>query len=137
MPHSPHTRTPTARRKTTPGSHRMTNELPTATDRDVLITRVFAAPRSQVWDFWTRPELLAQWFGPDGFTVPLDSVEIDLRIGGVWNLSMQDDATGDRFPIHAVITELREEEYLEGRLSAQTSAGDVEDVILRVQFHDH
>jgi uncharacterized protein YndB with AHSA1/START domain len=46
------------------------------------ITRVFDAPRARVWDAWTRPEALAQWFGPKGWSSTL--LAFDLRPGGEW-----------------------------------------------------
>ncbi len=44
------------------------------------ITRIFNAPRQQVWDAWTKPELMMKWWGPKGFTSP--RCEVDLRVGG-------------------------------------------------------
>jgi uncharacterized protein YndB with AHSA1/START domain len=53
----------------------------TPTDRDVVMTRVFDAPRHLVYDAMTKPELLKQWlFGPDGWS--FEVCEIDLRVGG-------------------------------------------------------
>jgi len=46
------------------------------------ITRAFAAPRARVWDAWTRPEALAQWFGPKGTCGSI--LAFDLRPGGEW-----------------------------------------------------
>lgn len=66
-------------------------ELPAVTDRDVYITRSFAAPIDVVWKFWTDPDLLVQWFGPHMVTVPRESVEVDAREGGVWKLTMEDE----------------------------------------------
>lgn len=55
----------------------------TPTDRSIEIQREFAAPRSLVWDAWTRPELLRRWYGgPSGWR--LEECEIDLRVGGAW-----------------------------------------------------
>lgn len=51
-------------------------------DREMVMTRVFDAPRRLVFDAWTKPELFARWFGPRGWTVPL--CEIDLRPGGTY-----------------------------------------------------
>ncbi|WP_394770435.1 SRPBCC domain-containing protein [Lacisediminihabitans sp.] len=109
---------------------------PTVSDRDVYITRAFAAPRRTVWKFWTSPEHLASWFGPDGFHVPLETVTVELREGGRWDLAMVDEA-GNAFPIRGRIVALTEFEYLEIRLDADTGVGDLEDVALRVRFHDH
>jgi uncharacterized protein YndB with AHSA1/START domain len=50
-------------------------------DRQIVMTRVFDAPRDLVFDAWTKPELLRRWlFGPDGWSMTL--CEIDLRVGG-------------------------------------------------------
>ncbi len=46
------------------------------------ITRTFNAPRSRVWNAWTTPEALAQWFGPKGTSGTI--LEFDLRPGGEW-----------------------------------------------------
>ena len=55
----------------------------TPTDREVVITRVFDAPRRIVWDAWTKTEHVPQWMiGPDGWSMPV--CEIDLRVGGGW-----------------------------------------------------
>ncbi|HEX2034085.1 MAG TPA: SRPBCC family protein [Chloroflexota bacterium] len=51
-------------------------------DREIVITRVFNAPRHLVFDAWTKPELFVRWFGPRGWTVPV--CEIDLRPGGAY-----------------------------------------------------
>lgn len=40
-------------------------------NRDLIINRVFNAPRETVWKYWTDPKLLAQWWGPRGVTNPI------------------------------------------------------------------
>jgi uncharacterized protein YndB with AHSA1/START domain len=52
----------------------------TPTDREVVMTRVFDAPRRLVWDAFTKPELLRRWFGPRGWSLVV--CEVDLRVGG-------------------------------------------------------
>lgn len=49
--------------------------------------RVLLAPRSRVFEALTRPEELAKWWGPHGFTAP--SLDIDLRVGGSYQIAMQ------------------------------------------------
>ena len=46
----------------------------------MVITRVFDAPRALVWEAWTNPKYVKQWWGPKGFTAP--SCQIDFRVGG-------------------------------------------------------
>ncbi|RJO66301.1 MAG: SRPBCC domain-containing protein [Myxococcales bacterium] len=56
---------------------------PTATKptgHELVITRVFDAPRQLVYQAWTRPELMKRWWGPKNFTTPV--CKIDLRVGG-------------------------------------------------------
>jgi uncharacterized protein YndB with AHSA1/START domain len=50
------------------------------TDREVVLTRVFDAPRTLVFEAFTKPELLKRWFGPRGWT--LSVCEVDFRVGG-------------------------------------------------------
>ena len=47
---------------------------------DVVVTRVFDAPRDLVFRTWTEPQHLARWWGPAGFTNPV--CEIEVRAGG-------------------------------------------------------
>ena len=116
----------------------MTEDLPgTAGDTDLRITRFFAAPRAISWRFWTEPERLAQWFGPSAFHVPADTVTIEPRVGGRWDLSMVDNASVKAYPISGRITAINEPGYLEIVLSAQTEVGQLEGVTLRVTFQDH
>jgi uncharacterized protein YndB with AHSA1/START domain len=50
-------------------------------EREIVMTRSFNAPRSLVFEAFTKPELLRQWLlGPPGWTMPV--CEIDLRVGG-------------------------------------------------------
>jgi uncharacterized protein YndB with AHSA1/START domain len=107
------------------------------TERDVFVSRSFAAPRNVVWRFWTVPELLASWFGPAGVTVPLESVAVDLVEHGRWELSMVDASTGATHPIRGRIIAFHEPEFLEIQLTAHTAEGPVDDVVLRLEFHDH
>ena len=55
-------------------------------DRELLISRVLNAPIDLVWEVWTDPEHLKNWWGPDGFTNTI--LKMDMREGGEWNLVM-------------------------------------------------
>jgi uncharacterized protein YndB with AHSA1/START domain len=52
----------------------------TPTDREVVLTRVFDAPRQMVFDAFSKPELLKRWFGPRGWSLVV--CEVDFRVGG-------------------------------------------------------
>ncbi len=54
----------------------------TPSDRELVMTRVFDAPRKLVFDAYTKPELVKRWLGVfGGWTLPV--CEIDLRVGGI------------------------------------------------------
>lgn len=53
---------------------------------EIYITRVYDAPVAAVWDAWTDPAQVAQWWGPRGFTITTHSK--DLRVGGHWSYTM-------------------------------------------------
>jgi len=60
-----------------------TMQLSTPTDREIVVTRTFNAPRTLVFDAFTKPELLKRWlFGPGGWA--LEVCEVDLRVGGTY-----------------------------------------------------
>ena len=54
----------------------------TPSDREIAMTRVFDAPRSMVFDAFTKPELLKRWLVRGGWTFPI--CEVDLKVGGVY-----------------------------------------------------
>jgi uncharacterized protein YndB with AHSA1/START domain len=75
----------------------------------MTMVRVFDAPRSLVWQAWTRAEHVAQWFGPKDFTNPV--CEVDARPGGVLRITMQ-APDGTQYPMEAVFDEVVEPERL-------------------------
>ena len=54
--------------------------------REIVVTRVFDAPRDLVFQMWTDPKHIAQWWGPNGFTSTI--YEMDVKPGGVWQFVM-------------------------------------------------
>lgn len=65
---------------------------------ELTLTRTFDAPRELVWQAWTDPDHMAQWWGPRGISTPRESIVMDLRPGGRIQFDMVDDATGERYP---------------------------------------
>lgn len=59
---------------------------PTA-DREIVLTRLLKAPRELVFEVWTNPKHIDQWFGPTGFKTTTSSM--DVRPGCVWRFVMQ------------------------------------------------
>jgi len=89
------------------GSLRIT----TAGDRDLVMTRVFDAPRKLVWDAHTKPELIKRWLlGPPGWSMPV--CEIDLRVGGAYRYVWRHDAKGDVMGMGGVYREIQAPERI-------------------------
>ena len=52
----------------------------------IVVTRLVDAPRELVWQAWTEPQHIAQWWGPNGFTNTIHAMEV--KPGGVWRFIM-------------------------------------------------
>lgn len=73
-------------------SDRATVTMPS--DRELVITRVFDAPRALVWEALTKPEHVRRWYGPRRLTLAV--CEMDLRVGGHWRYVMcEPDGSGE------------------------------------------
>jgi uncharacterized protein YndB with AHSA1/START domain len=55
-------------------------------ERELVITRTFNAPARIVFEAWTKPELLKQWWAPKSTGMSLLSCEADVRVGGRYRL---------------------------------------------------
>jgi uncharacterized protein YndB with AHSA1/START domain len=73
------------------------------TENQVVYTRVFAAPRDLVFEAWTRPEHVRQWWGPRKYTMTV--CEIDLRPGGA-DRFVQRGPDGNECPFKGVYREI-------------------------------
>src|SRR6516164_1264727 len=79
-------------------------------ERELVITRIFDAPRRLVFEAWTKPEHLARWQGaPRGFTVTTH--EVDFRPGGAYRLCMRSPDGIDHW-LQGVYREIVEPERL-------------------------
>ncbi len=78
-------------------------------EREMTISRVFDAPRELVWEAWTNPEHVAQWWGPDGFSTTIK--KMDFRVGGVWKLVMH-GPDGRDYPNSSIFREIVEPERI-------------------------
>ncbi len=64
----------------------MENKKASTADREIIISRKLDAPVELVWEVWTKPEHIAKWWGPDGFTNTI--TVMNMVPGGVWDLVM-------------------------------------------------
>jgi len=98
-------------------------EPPDAIFRERTTSRVFDAPREAVWRAWTEPDQIAAWWGPKGMTVPLESVELDVRPGGPFRLTMVAEASGAEFPTEMRYREVDPPQRLVYEWDAQRGLG--------------
>jgi len=61
-------------------------------ERELVVTRMFNGPPRIVFEAWTTPELMQQWWAPKSSGVPLLSCEMDVRAGGGYRLAFGHDA---------------------------------------------
>ena len=73
-----------------------TVDVSTPTEREIVMTRVFDAPRELLWACHSEPALVRRWLlGPPGWSMPV--CEIDLRVGGGFRYLWRNDADGSEF----------------------------------------
>ena len=108
-----------------------------ATDRQVLITRIFDAPRERVFAAWTDPDQVAAWYGPEHFDTPREKVHIEPWVGGRWELTMVQRDTGAEYPVRYEIVELVAPELIVLRCEPMPEMGLPDGTVTRVEFHDH
>ncbi len=70
---------------------------------EIVIERIFDAPRDLVWKVWTDPEHVAKWWGPQGMTTRVD--ELDFQVGGNWVYVMV-GPDGGEYPQRGTFTEI-------------------------------
>jgi uncharacterized protein YndB with AHSA1/START domain len=101
---------------------------------DLVMTRVFDAPRELVFKAWTETKHLAQWWGPKGFTNPV--CEMDVRAGGAIRIHMR-TPDGMVYPMTGVFQEIAPPELLVFLSSALDDKGNsMFDVLSTVTFAD-
>lgn len=72
-------------------------------NRELRITRTFKAPIELMWEVWTNPEHIANWWGPNGFTNTIHNM--DFREGGEWKLTMH-GPDGTNYPNRSIFKEI-------------------------------
>lgn len=74
-------------------------------DREIVMTRVFEAPRRLVFEAFTKPELVRRWLlGPPGWSMPI--CEIDLRVGGAYRWVWRHDLNGTEMGVSGIYREV-------------------------------
>jgi uncharacterized protein YndB with AHSA1/START domain len=91
---------------------------PTA-DREIILSRVVSAPRELVFDVWTDPVHVAQWWGPNGFSTKVHQMEV--MAGGTWRFLLT-GPDGTEWPSRITYREVKRPERL-----AYLHGSDVDD----------
>jgi len=99
-------------------------------DRELVVTRIFDAPRALVFEAWTEPKHLMRWFAPNNFTVPV--CEMELRTGGKFRLCMR--GFGKDHWMNGVFREIVAPERI---VWTALLDGDRNEVLTTVTFADH
>ncbi len=99
----------------------------------IVITRTVDAPRALVWKAWTDPEHIAHWWGPNGFTNTIHSM--DVKPGGEWRFIMH-GPDGTNYPTRVVYREVVKPERLVYDLSGE-GEGDMHTFRATVTFAEH
>lgn len=73
----------------------------------VRIEQIFNASRARVFDAWTRPDLLAQWYAPHGCALHIE--HIDVRTGGSYHMCVRDPSFGECWTIGTYVEVVRPE----------------------------
>lgn len=95
----------------------------TSIDKENLTTTatsVFKAPLAKVWDACTNPELVAKWWGPDGYTTEV--VEHDFKEGGKWR-NEQIAPDGSRYVFYGEFREIKPQEKPSARSNLNNLPG--------------
>ena len=72
-------------------------------NRELSINRTLNAPIDLVWEAWSNPDHIAQWWGPEGFTNTID--KMDFQDGGEWNFMMH-GPDGTNYPNRSIFKEI-------------------------------
>jgi uncharacterized protein YndB with AHSA1/START domain len=75
----------------------------TTADRELTITRLLNAPKELVWEVFTNPDHIKNWWGPNGFTNTISTMEV--KAGGEWHLIMH-GPDGTDYKNKSVFTEV-------------------------------
>jgi len=104
-------------------------------ERTLVITRIFDAPRSLVFNAWTEPAHRMRWWGLKGFTVT--SCEMDLRPGGAWRLSMRSPEGREDRQV-GIFREIVPPERLVFTYAFEDAAGNLgHETLVTVTFAEH
>jgi uncharacterized protein YndB with AHSA1/START domain len=112
------------------GSDKLT--VTTPSDREIVMTRVFDAPRDLVFEAHTSCEHMSNWWGPRKYDIA--SCEIDFRPGGKWRIVHR--APGEEYGFHGEFREIVPPERITWTFEFEGAPGQVSVETLTLEEHD-
>jgi uncharacterized protein YndB with AHSA1/START domain len=113
-------------------STRNTMQVSLPSDREILLTRVFDAPRALVFEAYSKPEHVRHWWGPARFELTV--CEMDFRPGGTWRF-VQRDTDGTEHGFHGEYREIVAPERLVYTFEYEGAPGHVS--VESITFDEH
>jgi uncharacterized protein YndB with AHSA1/START domain len=103
-------------------------------DRDLLITRVFDAPREAVFKAWTDPRHAVNWFGPKDY--PATHMEMEVRRGGRWFSRLRSVEDGRELGVGGVFREITPPERLVFTFAWDEEGERGQEMLVTLTFED-
>jgi len=110
---------------------------PVSDARQITLTRVYDSNRQKVWEMWTRPDKLAQWWGSPPLAATKESTQIDLRVGGRWQADMVNASDGTTIPFRGTYLEIIPPQKLVFTIENPQDPNDKNVETVTVTFTDH
>ena len=102
----------------------------------LFLKRTFAAPRAKVFEAWTKPEMLLNWFAGTPDHVPCIA-EVDLRVGGKYRIGMKHRPTGNEHIATGVYQEIVANERLVFTWRWELGGSTNDETLVTVQLRDN
>lgn len=109
-----------------------TSTLTLPSDREIVMERVFNAPRALLFKAYTDPNLIPRWWGPRKYTTTVD--RMDVRVGGAWRF-VQRDAAGNEYAFNGEYREIAPPGRLSYTFEFEGMPGHV--LLETVTFEEH
>jgi uncharacterized protein YndB with AHSA1/START domain len=104
-------------------------------ERELVVTRIIDAPRHLVFQAWTEPEQVANWWGPQGFVTT--HCDMDIRVGGAFRCCMR-SPVGTNHWKRGVYREIVDQERIVFTFAWEDAAGNPgHELLTTVTFEDH
>lgn len=107
-------------------------------DCEVVTTRIFEHRRELMFEAWTNPDRLKNWWGPNGFTNKFH--EFDMRPGGMWRFTMH-GPDGTNYPNESIFVHIEAPELLvfdhlsQPQFQVVATFDELQETKTRVTFH--